>query len=172
MDANNGNGEPIGGEDEMDNLENERDVVAKDKDFVLAGSQIIGVDQAIIQSIERCCKPQWILLNFKRSISPISATEEVKKKMLSSILLVGGGTKFSGIEKWLQRRLLSEIPAHYKAEQIEIITSAKEIDPAMTTWKGAAIMSCLESACELWISKADWARQGVKVLRERAPFTW
>lgn len=96
----------------------------------------------------------------------------MKKKMLSSILLVGGSVKFSGIDKWLQLRLQNQLPATQKSEHIEIITSAKEMDPAMTTWKGAAIMSCLESASELWISKTDWDRQGVKVLRERAPFTW
>lgn len=40
----------------MENLENEREMIVKDKDFAMAGSQIIGVDQAILKSIERCCK--------------------------------------------------------------------------------------------------------------------
>jgi actin-related protein 8 len=46
------------------------------------------------------------------------------------------------------------------------------MDPQMTAWKGAAIMSCLESAQELWIYPVEWEKLGVKILRERAPFMW
>lgn len=42
----------------------------------------------------------------------------------------------------------------------------------MTAWKGAAIMSCLESAQELWIQNTEWEKIGVKILREKAPFIW
>ena len=39
----------------VDALENEqRDV--KDREFVMPGGQIIGLDQAVLQSIERCRK--------------------------------------------------------------------------------------------------------------------
>ena len=93
--------------------------------------------------------------------------------MYSSIVLVGGSVKFAGVEKWLHSRLSSQIPANYKSDKETVMTSAaKEIDPAMTTWKGAAIMSCLESAAELWITQDQWDKQGVKVLREKAPFAW
>ena len=46
------------------------------------------------------------------------------------------------------------------------------MDPQITAWKGAAIMSCLESAQELWIYPLEWEKNGVKILRERAPFMW
>lgn len=94
----------------------------------------------------------------------------MRKKMYSSIVLVGGGIKFAGAEKWLQQRLANHIPVTSKSENI--LASAKELDPMIVTWKGAAIMSGLESAAELFISKMDWDKQGVKILRERAPFTW
>lgn len=55
---------------------------------------------------------------------------------------------------------------------MDIITQPKEMDPGMTAWKGAAILSCLESAQELWIGRQEWERTGVRVLRERAPFMW
>lgn len=40
----------------VDALEVERDVKPYEKDFVLPGVQIIGLDQAVLQSIERCRK--------------------------------------------------------------------------------------------------------------------
>lgn len=58
------------------------------------------------------------------------------------------------------------------AEQLDIITEPKEMDPGITTWKGAGILSCLETAQELWIPRGEWQRCGVRILRERTPFLW
>lgn len=60
----------------------------------------------------------------------------------------------------------------FLAEQLDIITQPKDMDPGMTTWKGAGILSCLESAQELWITRTEWHRWGVRILRERSPFLW
>jgi len=108
----------------------------------------------VLQSIDRC------------------PTEDLKRKMYGCILVVGGGMKFTGIGTWLQNRISLQIPYMYRAEQLDIITTPKEMDPQMTAWKGAAIMSCLESAQELWIYPVEWEKTGVKILRERAPFMW
>lgn len=40
----------------VDALDVERDVRPYDKDFILPGGQIIGLDQAVMKSIERCRK--------------------------------------------------------------------------------------------------------------------
>lgn len=110
------------------------------------------------------------------SIYPFLANEEMRKKMCSTIILVGGGCKFLGAEKWLQMRLLANsIPTqHSKSENMvfQVHASSSNKDPATVTWKGAAVMSGLESATELFINKTDWDKQGVKILRERAPFAW
>lgn len=100
------------------------------------------------------------------------ASDDVKRKMYSCILVVGGGMMFQGIQTWLHSRLLVQIPIMYRGEQLDIITRAKDMDPRITTWKGAAVMSCLDSTQELWIRPADWTKMGVKVLRERCPFIW
>ncbi|XP_013198176.2 actin-related protein 8 [Amyelois transitella] len=120
----------------------------------LAPGQVLALDAAILQSIDRC------------------TSEELKRKMYSNILIVGGGVKVHGLYLWLQNRLALQIPYAYKTEQLEIVTSPKDIDPASTVWKGAAVMSCLESAVELWINQREWNKFGLRILRERAPFIW
>lgn len=124
------------------------------REFVINPGQILGLDQAILQSIDRC------------------PTEDLKRKMYGCILVVGGGMKFSGIGTWLQNRISLQIPYLYRAEQLDIITNPRDMDSAMIPWKGACIMSCLETAHELWIHSSEWKKVGVRVLRERAPFTW
>lgn len=46
------------------------------------------------------------------------------------------------------------------------------MDPRVTVWKGAALMSCFDTAQELWIKQKEWSKFNVRVLREKAPFTW
>lgn len=124
------------------------------KEFVINPGQILGLDQAVLQSIDRC------------------PNEDLKRKMYGCVLVVGGGMKFSGIGTWLQNRISLQIPYLYRAEQLDIISNPRDMDPAMVAWKGACIMSCLETAQELWIEASEWQKYGVRVLRERAPFTW
>ncbi|KAK9507119.1 hypothetical protein O3M35_008928 [Rhynocoris fuscipes] len=115
-------------------------------------SQLLSIDQAILQSIQRC------------------ASDDLKKKMYSCILVVGGGMKFRGISNWLQKKISLQIPPNFRPEQTDIVTTP--MDPMIVAWKGAAILACLESAHELWITKAEWEKYAVKVLRERSPFIW
>lgn len=119
----------------------------------------------------------------------------MKKRMYSSILIVGGGMMFTGIDTWLQNRLIMQIPLLYRSEQMDIITRPKacpqsllsfvfhgtkfkrsvyfqDMDPRFTAWKGGAVLSLLDSAQELWISQDEWQKHNVKLLRERAPFLW
>ncbi|XP_054261537.1 actin-related protein 8 isoform X2 [Macrosteles quadrilineatus] len=121
-------------------------------EFVLGPGQLLGLDQAILQSIDRC--------------------DDLKRKMYSSILVVGGGMKFQGISTWLQNRIALQIPYMLRSEQMDIVTSPKEMDPQITTWIGASILCGLESAQELWIHPQEWEKSSVKILRERAPFMW
>ncbi|CAH1100020.1 unnamed protein product [Psylliodes chrysocephalus] len=149
--------------DNQQNNPNEDDIVVDAMDpvvptsireFVTNPGQILGLDQAVLQSIDRC------------------PNEEIKRKMYGCILVVGGGMKFSGIGTWLQNRISLQIPYLYRAEQLDIVTNPRDMDPSMVAWKGACIMSCLETAHELWINAEEWEKFGVRILRERAPFTW
>ncbi|KAK0076012.1 hypothetical protein PV325_006017 [Microctonus aethiopoides] len=124
------------------------------RDFIVGPQQLLGLDHAILQSIDRC------------------PTEDLKRKMYSCVLVVGSAMKFQGIGRWLHNRISLQIPYMYRAEQLDIITQPKDMDPGMTAWKGAAILSCLESAQELWIGRQEWERHGVRLLRERVPFMW
>ena len=48
----------------------------------------------------------------------------------------------------------------------------QELEPGMIAWKGAAVLSFLDTCEELWIKQEDWERAGVRLLRERVPFVW
>lgn len=110
--------------------------------------------------------------------------------MYSSILVVGGGLKFQGACAWLKSKIsLNAQQVYYGGlfhsicifqhfdiiitlGHIEIISSPKELDPQMVTWKGAAILAGLESSNELWINGKEWSSWSIRILKERAMFNW
>lgn len=116
----------------VDALEVERELKSYDKEFVLPGGQIIGLDQAVLQSIERCRKKFASNDSSANNLFRFSANDELKRKMYGCILVVGGGMKFIGIGKWLQNRVGLQIPYLFRSEHLDIVTSPKEMDPAMT----------------------------------------
>uniref|UniRef100_UPI00358F88E1 actin-related protein 8 n=1 Tax=Myxine glutinosa TaxID=7769 RepID=UPI00358F88E1 len=116
----------------------------------------LGIDKAILHSIE-CC-----------------VSEETKKKMYSTILVVGGGLLFPGAQQFLQYRILNKMPPSFRRliDTLDVITKPKDMDPRQTVWKGGAVLACLDTTQELWIHQREWTRFGVRLLRERAPFLW
>ncbi|XP_074639693.1 actin-related protein 8-like isoform X1 [Acropora palmata] len=110
------------------------------KQMKLAPDKSLGLDQAILHSIN-CC-----------------TTEDTKRKMYGSVLLIGGGFMFNGAAAMLQSRLQAKLPASHRklVDQVEVIARPKEMDPRTICWKGAAVLSILDSAQELWITQREW----------------
>lgn len=71
------------------------------------------------------------VLTFKTkyiSIYPfIPASDDTKKKMYSSILVVGGGLMFHKAQEFLQHRILNKMPPSFRrvVENVEVITRPK-----------------------------------------------
>uniref|UniRef100_A0A1A9VSH4 Uncharacterized protein n=1 Tax=Glossina austeni TaxID=7395 RepID=A0A1A9VSH4_GLOAU len=123
--------------------------------------EVVSLDLAIVRSIERC------------------TSDDMKRKMYGCILLVGGASKLLGFSKWLEQKITLQLAAntvHNRSTEqsalFDVNVCVKEMDAAMIAWKGAAIMSCLESAPELWIFGKEWKKYGLRILREKATFIW
>lgn len=48
----------------------------------------------------------------------------------------------------------------------------QDMEPNLIPWKGASVLSCLDTTQELWIRQKEWQQWSVRILRERAPFIW
>uniref|UniRef100_A0A8C5DEN6 Actin-related protein 8 n=1 Tax=Gouania willdenowi TaxID=441366 RepID=A0A8C5DEN6_GOUWI len=119
-------------------------------------SKALGLDKAILHSID-CC-----------------ASDETKRKMYSSILVVGGGLRFHGAQEFLLHRIINKMPPSFRrlVDNVEVITRPKDMDPQLISWKGGAVLACLDTTQEMWIHHREWQRFGVRMLRERAAFVW
>ncbi|XP_034551911.1 actin-related protein 8 [Notolabrus celidotus] len=119
-------------------------------------SKALGLDKAILHSID-CC-----------------ASDETKRKMYSSILVVGGGLMFHGAQEFLLHRIINKMPPSFRrlVDNVEVIIRPKDMDPWLISWKGGAVLACLDTTQEMWIHQGEWQRFGVRMLRERAAFVW
>lgn len=73
---------------------------------------------------------QAVLTLKNRSLSIyqfIPASDDTKKKMYSSILVVGGGLMFHKAQEFLQHRILNKMPPSFRrvVENVEVITRPK-----------------------------------------------
>ncbi|XP_055337394.1 actin-related protein 8-like [Paramacrobiotus metropolitanus] len=117
-----------------------------------ASGQFIELHKAIYWSITRC------------------ASDDQQKKMLRNILVVGGGLGFfPGVLNLLRQKLEEVVPP---TQEIVLTTNSREVPPDIHAPKGASIMAALETAQFLWITKEEWSRFGVKILREKSCFAW
>uniref|UniRef100_A0A8C2L5J8 Actin-related protein 8 n=1 Tax=Cyprinus carpio TaxID=7962 RepID=A0A8C2L5J8_CYPCA len=114
----------------------------------------LGVDKAILHIIDSC------------------ASDEMKRKMYSCILVVGGGLLFHGAQEFLQHHSLNKMPPSFRrlVENVDVITRPKDMDPCVIAWKGGAMLACLDTTQELWIHQREWQRFGVRMLCVRAAF--
>ncbi|KAK6176999.1 hypothetical protein SNE40_015194 [Patella caerulea] len=141
---------------ELNKSERRKDLDDDDEQEEGIVTQLMGVDEAIVYSIEKC------------------SNDDIKRKMYSCILIIGGGMSFDAAQKCITGRIWPQIP-HYQRLQMDtmdVLTRPKDVDPKIICWKGAAILACLDTAQELWIHEKEWEQFGVRLLRERAPFVW
>lgn len=60
-------------------------------------------------------------------VTVFSASDDTKKKMYSSILVVGGGLMFHKAQEFLQHRILNKMPPSFRRiiENVDVITRPK-----------------------------------------------
>lgn len=84
-----------------------------------------------------------------RDITVFSASDDTKKKMYSSILVVGGGLMFHKAQEFLQHRILNKMPPSFRRiiENVEVITR-----PKVCSW---CKLDCMQMKPALIISNCN-----------------
>ncbi|KYR03046.1 actin related protein 8 [Tieghemostelium lacteum] len=108
---------------------------------------------------------------------------DTKKKYMNNILVVGGGSQVAGFTDILKYRLQQTIEntvAPPTSTTTTILLSSDvgyyqnirtDIDPTLMAWKGGAIIGCLESSKEIWITRNEYKNgENTSILRDKLPF--
>ncbi|KAL6080586.1 Actin-related protein 8 [Balamuthia mandrillaris] len=114
------------------------------------------------------------------SVCLISQKKDLKKKLLSTIVLTGGSTMFAGLPEMLEERVSqlvtkSDQLADVDLEAAEVLSTYRkeyELDPQFAGWRGGAILASLASSEGLWLNAKEWRDKGELCLKEKAAFYW
>ncbi|EDQ92035.1 uncharacterized protein MONBRDRAFT_22793 [Monosiga brevicollis MX1] len=126
------------------------------EDDAMLSDEMRGIHQAVIDSILTC------------------EAHSLKQQLFKTIVVIGAGARLAHIGPYLQQQIVRNIPPFYSklVEEVAVLERPKDIEPDMLAWKGGAILAALPVAKELWVTKTDWEREGVRTVRERFPFDW
>ncbi|KAF6776759.1 Actin protein 8 [Paragonimus kellicotti] len=116
-------------------------------------------------------------------VAPVSqvALEETRRRLLSSILLVGGGAcGFAGqcLKKWLVAGLTAKYStaashtSDYTGSRPPVDVIVQRDSSDAIAWCGARVVLTADSLNDMWITSTEWRKLGSRVLREKAPFLW
>lgn len=110
----------------------------------LIGSESLGLHECLLNSV------------MKTDI-------DLRRSLFAQIVLSGGSTMFPGFGD----RLLNEIRKHPNSPKDVKIRIAAPPERMYTTWIGGSILASLSTFKNMWISKAEYAEQGARVLTKQ-----
>lgn len=110
----------------------------------LIGSESLGIHECLLNSV------------MKTDI-------DLRRSLFAQIVLSGGSTMFPGFGD----RLLNEIRKHPNSPKDVKIRIAAPPERMYTTWIGGSILASLSTFKNMWISKAEYAEQGARVLTKQ-----
>jgi actin-related protein len=82
---------------------------------------------------------------------------DIRKELISNIILTGSASLFAGMDKRLSYELTSILPNMYKNR---VICSKNSIENRYSTWIGGSILSSLGSFQQMWLSKREYDECG------------
>ena len=82
---------------------------------------------------------------------------DIRKELISNIILTGSSALFPGMDKRLSTELTHILPNMYKNR---VICSKNSIENRYSTWIGGSILSSLGSFQQMWLSKREYDEFG------------
>lgn len=130
----------------------EKTKLADERDKTLP---IVPLDQAILESVTQGAR----------------GDERKLRDFLGGIMLIGGGSKTSGLGAFLETRLRELRP--YYGKEILVGPPPREFDPQVVIWKGGSVFGRLSPAGnDSWVSKAEYDILGSRLLNNKCMFAW
>lgn len=91
---------------------------------------------------------------------------DLRKELLSNVILTGGNTLIPGFVDLMQKKLNEIAPQNAK---VKLIAYPHAIERRYSTWIGGSILSSLGSFQSMWIGKAEYDEYGSYIIEKKCP---
>ena len=95
-----------------------------------------------------------------------SVDVDLRKELLASIVLTGGGSMLPNIRERLEREVSALAPGVAK---VKVISSLTSVERRFSTWIGGSILASLGSFQQMWMSKEEYEEHGASLIHRKAP---
>lgn len=137
--------------------------------YRLPDGSMIELGSEIWKAPEVLFQPDLLGLEYKGVhdclISSIMKTDiDLRKILLSQIVLSGGSTMFTGYGE----RLLNEVRKHPLAPKESKVRIAAPPERLHSTWIGGSILASLSTFKSMWVSKKEYMEHGARILTTKS----
>ena len=91
---------------------------------------------------------------------------DLRKELLSGIVMTGGTSRLHGLKDRLQAELMPVIPSQYR---YKVFNANTDLEQEFAVWIGGSILGSLGSFQQLWISRQEYAEHGKAVVHVQCP---
>ncbi|VAI35792.1 unnamed protein product [Triticum turgidum subsp. durum] len=91
---------------------------------------------------------------------------DIRKELLSSILLSGGSSSILQLKDRLEKEVLEESPQNAR---VKVLASGNSTERRFSVWIGGSILASLGSFQQMWFSKAEYEEHGVSYIQRKCP---
>jgi len=91
------------------------------------------------------------------------ADPDVRKELLTNIVMVGGGSLFPNIGERVQDEVAEKLPSSFRAK----VVMGTPVERRFSVFIGGSILSNLGSFQQLWLTKQEYQEMGIERSLER-----
>ncbi|KAM0905147.1 hypothetical protein ACQ4PT_017580 [Festuca glaucescens] len=110
-------------------------------------TSIRGLPRMVLDSVNRC-------------------DVDIRKELLSSILLSGGSSSILQLKERLEKEVMEESPQNAR---VKVLASGNATERRFSVWIGGSILASLGSFQQMWFSKAEYEEHGVSYIQRKCP---
>ena len=89
---------------------------------------------------------------------------DLRERIYSNILLMGGNTLIPGFTERLEKNLYSSAP---QSAKVKIFSYPRSFERRFSSWIGSSILGSTGSFQNLWISKFEYEESGASIVKRK-----
>ena len=146
----------------------EDDSVNMEKKYVLPDNQTLVIDDEVRRASEISFEPSIVGIKRMGLIEMVidsieKSNPEIKKDIVSNVLLCGGNSLMKGFQERMEEKLSEDLPNEL-SKSFRLLAG---VERKYFCWIGGSILSSMSNFQTMWITKAEFLESGSSIIHKK-----